>query len=271
MDNQPSFDRALLIPILIGGFSIVGILVILLIGRSQNPPAEVPMTPSVTPFQYLYLGTEPSDATESPGATELPAATEAPTEIPLPFDSPTPVNLNTPGQSVSTPLLFPSLIATNTSPSTVLGTAIRSRTPTLTSTSGTAVATNTIDDTDTRLTYAPENSWVSQTNVSGAYQGTLHRSDTTGDSVTFTFAGPEIHIFYQAGPSLGSITITIDSLGGLPVSQALSQTQIAEWVDNDLGAGLHDILITHTGGGSVNIDSIVVPGPTPTPTRTPTP
>ena len=78
-------------------------------------------------------------------------------------------------------------------------------------------------------------------------------------------------MFYQAGPSLGSITITIDGLGGPAISEAQSQTQIREWTpDNLLTAGTHSIVITHSGGGSINIDSLVVPGPTATPTPTPT-
>ena len=132
------------------------------------------------------------------------------------------------------------------------------------------MAANTYDDTDSRLAYS--SGWVSQTGVSGAYQGTLHISNANGNNVTFTFTGQEIHLFYQAGPSLGSITITVDGLGGPAISQAQNQTQIKEWEpDNLLAVGTHLIVITHSGGGSINIDSLVVPAPTVTPTRTPTP
>jgi len=132
------------------------------------------------------------------------------------------------------------------------------------------VSANTYDDTDSRLAYS--SGWVSQTGVSGAYQGTLHISNANGNNVTFTFTGQEIHLFYQAGPSLGSITITVDGLGGPAISQAQSQTQIKEWQpDNLLTVGTHSIIIAHSAGGSINIDSLVVPGPTATPTRTPTP
>jgi len=108
--------------------------------------------------------------------------------------------------------------------------------------------------------------------VSGAYQGTLHISNANGNNVTFTFTGQEIHLFYQAGPSLGSITVTIDGLGGPAINQAQNQTQIKEWQpENLLSGGTHSIVITHSGGGSINIDSLVVPAPTVTPTRTPAP
>src|SRR5262249_4277467 len=122
---------------------------------------------------------------------------------------------------------------------------------------------------DTRLRY--DGGWLSQNGVSGAYQGTLHISNTNGDRLTFSFTGQEIHVFYQAGPSLGSMTITIDTLGPPAISQAQNGTQIKEWTPNNLlPAGAHQIIITHSSGGSINIDSIVVPGPTATPTRTPT-
>ncbi|HLO15026.1 MAG TPA: hypothetical protein VK206_09360, partial [Anaerolineales bacterium] len=65
--------------------------------------------------------------------------------------------------------------------------------------------------------------------------------------------------------------ITIDGLGAAPLSQAQGQTQIVEWVSDELPEGTHSIVISHYSGGSVNIDSLIVPAPTPTPTRTPTP
>ena len=43
MDNQPAFDRSILIPILLGGFSVIGIIVVLLIGRSLSAPPEIPV------------------------------------------------------------------------------------------------------------------------------------------------------------------------------------------------------------------------------------
>src|SRR6185295_1136080 len=100
--------------------------------------------------------------------------------------------------------------------------------PTTTATLSTPLAADTYDDTDTRLAYS--SGWTNQTGVSDAYQGTLHISNANGNSVTFTFTGQEIYLYYQAGPSLGSMTITIGEqggggLGGPAVSQAQSQTQ----------------------------------------------
>jgi hypothetical protein len=138
-----------------------------------------------------------------------------------------------------------------------------------TATLSTPAVADTYDDTNPRFAYT--GTWISQTNVPGAYQGTLHISSTIGDTVTFTFTGNEIHLSYQAGPSLGSLAITIDGAGPPPFSQAQDETQIKEWsYDLDSG-GTHSIVIQHFSGGSINIDSLRVPGPTPTPTRTFTP
>src|SRR5512143_2020498 len=98
MNNQSPFNRELLIPILIGGFSVVGIAVVLFAGSVLNSPAEITATPSETPFQYIFLGTEPAVTTLVAEGSDLPP-TEAPimTELPFPFDTP-----------ADTPIILPS-------------------------------------------------------------------------------------------------------------------------------------------------------------------
>src|SRR5687767_13618311 len=101
MDNQPSFDRELLLPILLGGFSILGILIILLIGRLSAARASVIVDETETPFKYIFLGTEPVLSSGTPEAS----GTELSTDIP--FDSPTPgstVVIATP--ALGTPVLL---------------------------------------------------------------------------------------------------------------------------------------------------------------------
>src|SRR5215207_669437 len=266
MDNQPTFDRSILIPILLGGFSVIGIIVVLLIGRSLSSPQEVPVTPSATRFQYLYLGTEPAITTPLLEGSETEFIDEEPAEEPT---DETPV-FSTPTSSSNFTAIVtttPGVIILPTSGGQRTNTPVQLTTSTATLSS--PVAANTVDDTDSRLAYG--GSWANQTGVSGAYQGTLHVSSSAGNSVSFTFTGPEIHLFYQASSSFGSITITIDGVGEPPVSQSQSQTEIREWEISDLSAGTHSIVITHSGGGSVNIDSLIVPAPPGTPTRTSTP
>ena len=54
MNNQPAFDRSILIPIFISVFSVIGIVAVLLIGRAMSAPPEVPVTPSATRFSFRY-------------------------------------------------------------------------------------------------------------------------------------------------------------------------------------------------------------------------
>lgn len=273
MDNQPPpINRDMLIPILIGGFSLIGIIAVLLIARSLSSPAEVVPTPSETAVAYIFLGTEPAITTPLVEGSEL-----APTDdILAPGDAPA---LSTPTRSAaSTPIILTQLNVTNTPAGLVSRTNTPNR-PTATAVSGTF----TYDDTDQRLIYT--GAWMGDPNISEAYQGTLHISTGLGDSVTFAFTGQRIHMFYQAGPSLGTISITIDGNQPILLNQTQAQTEIKEWISDTLPSGTHSILVQHFSGGSVNIDSFVVPAattatptvpvlgpaiPTATPTATPT-
>ncbi|HET9913560.1 MAG TPA: hypothetical protein VFQ13_16810 [Anaerolineales bacterium] len=259
MHNQPAVNRELLIPILIGGLSVFGIIAVLIIGRVRNAPAEVALTPSSTPFQYIYLGTEPAITTLVVEGSELPPSEEPIMEEPA---TEAPIILSTVTRRASTPIILTQPNTTRTATST------RTRAPTATSSS--SAPANTYDDTDSRLSYSGD--WVSLIPVGEAYKDTLHISSTVGNEVRFTFTGPEIQVAYQAGPSLGTITITIDGIGGSPISQAQSTTQNKVWTPSErLSDGTHVIVITHYSGGSINIDSLYVPVLTPTPTKKPTP
>src|SRR5690349_2612673 len=248
MDNQPTIDRGILLPIILGGFSIIGIIVVLLIGRSLNSPPPVSASPSATAFQYLYLGTEPAitTLTEESG---IPLLTEAPTEV---LVNPTSVivsttvfTTNTP-PSISTPIILTKPNTTRTATSIVLRTNTPIGAATSTATLSTPVAANTYDDTDSRLAYS--SGWVSQTGVSGAYQGTLHISNANGNSMTFTFTGQEIHVFYQPGPSLGIVTVNFDSDAlGITLNEAQGN---GEWVELLDTTGTHTVTIRHTSGRS---------------------
>jgi hypothetical protein len=258
MDNQPAFDRSILIPIFISGFSVIGIVVVLLIGRSLNSPAEVPVTPSATRFQYVYLGTEPAITTPLTEETDS-LSTEEPVEEPVeePGDIVTPL-VPTPGTAATptrpgagTPIVLTLPNTTNTSP------------PTSTSASGPPLNPGTYDDVDARLVY---NGW----NATGSTGSTLHVSVVPGSTVSFRFIGTQVRLLYQGGSTLGQMRITIDN-----VSETLDQSSGNEWVSDSFTNGTHSVLITHLSGGSVNLDQVIIPDtatptPTATPTRTPT-
>ena len=271
MDNQPGFDRSLFIPIFLSGCSVVGIVVVLLIGRSLSSPPEAPVTPSPTRFQYLYLGTEPAIATPIVEETEViptDEPLEAPTEAPPGFPTSTlpgigtPVILTQPGSN-RTPTSI--LLRTNT-PSTPSSPLAPTLPPTATSASGPPLNPGIYDNVDYRLVYGA--SWQNQT-VPGAYGNTLQVSLTPGTSstISFRFIGTQLRLLYQGAGTLGQLRIVIDN----QAPYTLNESSGSEWASTILSNNTHTVVITHTGGGSVNVDQIIIPDPsTPTPTRTPT-
>jgi hypothetical protein len=247
MDTQPTFDRSILIPIFISGFSVIGIVVVLLIGRSLSTPAEVPMTPSATRFQYVFLGTEPVITTPIIEESEIPVP-EEPIEEPTDEEPPAFTTPTRPGPN--TPIILPSATAGQTSTPAA---------PTVTSASGPPLNLGTYDNVYPNLVY---NGWT-PTNSGG----TLHVSIAPGSTISFRFIGRQLRILYQGGNTLGQVRITIDN-----VSETLEQSSGTEWVSELFASGTHTVLITHVGGGSVNLDQVIVTDPsTPTPTRTSSP
>jgi hypothetical protein len=255
MDKQQAFDRGILIPMFIGGFSVIGIVVVLLIGRSLNSPPEVPVTPSETRFQYQYLGTEPAITTPLVEETETPA-TGAPTGEPVATDgSVTPTRPGPPTPNIP-PTPTTGAQQTNTPPP-----------PTSTSASAAPLNPGTYDDVDSHLVY---NGWNAAT-VAGAYGNTLHVSVVPGSTISFRFIGKQVRIIYQGGSTLGRIQISITGSNGNVQTETLDQSTQNEWPSDLFPNGTYSVTITHLqGGGSVNIDQIIIREPPNTPTPTPT-
>lgn len=258
MDKPFGFDRGLLVPVLVGVLSICGICALLAALRFNPGRTSLPVEQTSTPFQYLFIGTEPL----STGTVE---------------------ENNTDGEALPTSTLDFLLIPTRTTPQAsrttspgsliTLPAATSTRAPTSSPTSASAapLGAGTYDDTHNRFIYSGD--WETQTNVSGANLNTLHVSsvlNTPRNSVTFQFIGQEIHIFYQAGPSLGTLSLNIDNKV-YEISENNTSTDIFEWVIPQVTVGTHTVTITHIAGGSVNIDKIIIPEvpTTATPTSTP--
>lgn len=251
-EKKPSVDFGVLIPGALGILSILGIAVIFFVTRAESQrPAGEPVSTS-TPFRFVYLGTEPSLSTLTPAPTPSPILIEPPGNGASDSDEP---SFGTPdpnlpfGTSTSANQAFPTQPAARTS------------TPTATPTIPSVLAQ--YDDTYYAILYDGE--WTSQTNVTGAYQNTLHISFTIQNYAYFTFVGQQVIVGFQAGPSLGTILINLDG-AEFQVSQASAQTQLLEWRSPVLVMGTHELIIEHLSGGSVNIDSITIPD-----LRTPTP
>jgi hypothetical protein len=239
MDNKSSFDRELILPILFGGLSLMGIGVVFVLWRLSEARQPAPIADTETPFHFVYLGTEPSLSTLTPEATE----TFAPEDPDLTLQ---PVTLAPPTEGIP-PTGLPSRTATAS--------------PTI------ASVLSKIDDTYFELLY--DGNWDNQTNVDGAYQNTLHISSAVGNSVSYTFTGQQVIVSFQSGPSLGTVSIILDGLR-FDVNQSSTNTQLVDWQSAILVKGTHTLVVTHLSGGSVNLDSITIPDvSTPTPTSTP--
>lgn len=256
MDDQSSFDRGLIPPALIGIFSVIGICTVLLVYRYNTSNVVIEVTVTPTPFKYIFLGTEPAISNE-PTPEESATATLEEQEPPLVFTPESPILL-----TPSTPQIIPS----TSIPSTASTVVVPNATLTPTSASTPPLNPGTYDDIDFRLVYT--GNWVSQSNVSGAYQNTLHISNTLttpGNSVTFRFIGQEVRVLYQSGASLGVFRITLDT-----TTSQLDQSDTSnELVLTASQAGTHTVTLTHLSGGSVNLDSVIVPSlGTVTPTAT---
>ena len=249
MNNQPSFDRGLLIPIVLGIFSVFGICLVLVLGRLGASRSQVTVEDTATPFQYIFLGTEPAVVSETPEeegsdeVTNTPRVT--PTEVDF-FDAITPLPSQTESSLVVLSTPTPSPVSSSTAP----------------------LNPGTYDDTDSHLRY--EGDWIVQRGVSGAFQNTLHVSSTLGNSVTFRFIGQQLRLFYQPGSGLGTMQIDLDGVQ-FELDQSDNVSVISEWSSPLLINGTHTLEITHLSGGAINLDQLIVPDILITPTVTSSP
>lgn len=295
-ENSPRFDLSTVLPVGVGVISLFGICLLLIANRLAAPRSVVQVPDTATPFRYVFLGTEPGisspvpsedaistrpvgfaitaqsgfssadgesaqprpsrTATDSPPAETEPSNTQGPTS---PTRFPT-----APGFDVTnTPITLPTV----SGPTLTLAPAA-TRTQTATSVSAPPLNAGTYDDTDSHLNYA--GFWVSQTGQPGAENGTLHVSSTLNDTITFRFIGDQLRIIYQSGSGLGTMTATIDGTQFPALNQSGSPSTRSEWAITGLSINTHTVVLTHAGGGSINIDQVIVPDISPTSTSTAT-
>lgn len=253
MDNKPPFDRSLIPPLLFGAFSIFGICLVLLLARLSEFRPALSVESTATPYQYLFLGTEPGIAT----ITEEPLPTAAPDK------KKTPTPRRTPTKTSKAPTQTEGSIVELASPTR---TPVRSFTATPTTASSAPLNPGSYDDTDARFDYT--GIWIQQNNVSGVFKNTLHVSNTLDNFVTFRFIGEQIRISYQSGPGLGTIRINIDGLE-IDHDESADVVSQSEWISPLLINGTHTVTIVHLSGGSINLDMIIVPDVIKTATPTP--
>lgn len=259
MDKLPWRDRSFLFPIGISVFSILGILIALSIVYLDEPEAPPPATPTITPFGFIFLGTEtslPSPAleitpteetfSEEPEETILIATLPVDTlqaaspTFPAPVSSAASTAASNPFQTAPTATVGP------TATTSIVSTAVTASTATTAST-----AAERLDNTDTFLDY--DGDWDHQLNVAGAYQGTLSVSNEIDSDLIFTFTGRQLIIGYVGGAGLGTLAISIGDS-----DFELNQSTGREWTSPQLPNTDHIVIIFHESGTSVNLDYISI-------------
>jgi hypothetical protein len=265
MGKLPWRDRSFLVPIGIGIFSILGIVIALSIVYLDEPEAPPPATLTLTPFKFLFLGTEtsipspdleitPVEETfpEEPGEPILIAtlSVDTPQAASPTFSAPASSPASTATSNIfqiSSPTIGPiattSTVSTAVTPSTAV---------TVTATTA-STAAERLDNTDPLLDY--DGDWAHQSNVAGAYQGTLSVSTEVDSDLIFTFTGRQLIIGYVGGAGLGTLAISIDDN-----DFQLNQSTGREWTSPQLPETEdgHLVIIFHESGTSVNLDYISI-------------
>ena len=236
MKNKPPLDRELLIPIIIGVISILGIGLIFSIAYLNRGQVPVPLEPTETPFKYLLLATHTAtlvpklEATASEEILQtsvtLPAFVPDMTEESIPF-------------TVGTPSSIETVMNDDSSAPTVIP-PVSEALP---------IDVGKSDDSNPNVEYGGD--WTIQTNIGTAYEGTLHVSNTIGNYITLTFEGKQMQLGYQSASSFGSLTITIDE-----EEYVLDQIANDTWASPQLTSGTHYVIIFHESGDTINLDYI---------------
>src|SRR5262245_2126127 len=118
MNDRPSFDRGLLIPIILGVFSVFGICLVLVLGRIAASRESVTPEVTATPFLYMFLGTEPAVVSETPEVDEEEGTnvtrTPRATATELSFDLVTPLATDTESSLIT--LATPTVTTSSSAP-----------------------------------------------------------------------------------------------------------------------------------------------------------
>lgn len=230
MQPRPSFDRALLIPIVIGVVSILGIGWIFLtsdLGQARITPTAIPSSirfleaGTLTPFPSATLPQEETppiatgirpDADPGPPAETLPSTSILVTEsLPTPSATPTPDQFQ-------------------------------------------PLSTGKHDDTDPNIAYDRFWTLLKNPGTANAYKGTLHASTGTGNEASFRFTGARFLLGYQRGRNFGIVTVIIDDQPYSFHEQAFDLV----WRSPELTPGDHFVRIIHESGETINLDYIEI-------------
>jgi hypothetical protein len=124
----------------------------------------------------------------------------------------------------------------------------------------TALSAGTYDDTDPAWVYT--GNWTTPTYTTGPVNNTLHLSNASNATATFTFQGPARFVLtYTAASNRGLIQVSVD--GGKPVTiNAYSAKTVWKKLYTSplyAGTGIHTVTIfTPVNGKFVDVDAIKI-------------
>lgn len=224
MKPRPSFDRSLLIPIVIAVVSILGIgwlLSISDLAKSLIRPTAIPS--SVNP-------------PEADGPTSPPFAFPTQEE-----PSPSPA----PSRQPPTQTFTPTSTLTDIPPSP---------SPTLTPDQIQPFPAGKYDDQDPNIAYDRYWNFLKNLGTKNSYYGTIHLSTGIGAEISFRFTGKRLRLGYQRGKNFGTVTVIIDGQSYGFNEQAFDFV----WSSPVLSEGDHFVRIIHESGESINLDYLEV-------------
>ena len=231
MQPRPSFDRALLIAVVIGIVSILGIGWIVLasgLGRTVLPPTAIPTS---------FISLEAATRTPSPSATSTQDETP-------------------PTATGGSPDAYPGPPAeTPSSTSTVITEILPSPTATFTPANIQVLpAGKRYDDTDPNIAYDTYWTALKNSSTANSYKGTIHVSTSIGNEASFRFTGKRFRLGYQRGNIFGTVTVIVDD----QLYSFHEQAYDLVWNSPQLSPGDHFVQIIHQSGESINLDYIEI-------------
>jgi hypothetical protein len=230
MQPRPSFDRALLIPIAIGVFLILGIGWIFLmrnLGTSLIPPTAIPS--SVSSLEAGTLTPSPS-APPSQDETSPTATGTSPVAYPGPPAETLPSTSTLITESLPTPSATPTPDQFQPLPA------------------------GKYDDMDPNIAYDRYWTVLKNPGTKNAYKGGIHASISIGNEASFRFTGKRFRLGYQRGKNFGTVTVIIDDQSYSFHEQAFDLL----WSSPQLSPGDHFVRIIHESGESINLDYIEI-------------
>ena len=118
-----------------------------------------------------------------------------------------------------------------------------------------------VDDNSTEIIYSGSG-WKQLEDRQDAYQGTLHETSVSGDSVTIKFTGTQIDVYSESSDKNGEAVVTLDGkkVGKLSCNNIAKYNTISNqrvYRSGQLEDGTHTLTIT-ASGGKINLDRIKV-------------